>query len=84
MTNERFFTVAYYCDIVLILMQEMLLFTGAIADMMLTSSIKTVHQHIMHIRQPSYCCMKLRSSSVQTYGRPIALILILLIIKYEV
>jgi len=37
-----------------------------IAIVMLTSSSKTVCQHIMHVRQLSYCSVKLRSSSVQT------------------
>jgi len=40
-TNERFLTVAYYRDIVLI--QEMLSFTDAIAVMTLTSSSKMHH-----------------------------------------
>jgi len=69
MTNERFFTVAYYRDIVL--MQKMLSFTGAITVLTLTSSSKTVRQH-MHVRQLSYCSVKQRSSSVRTYGCPIA------------
>jgi len=42
----------------------------------------SMRQHIMHIRQLSYCCKKLRSSSVRPYERPIAPILILLIITY--
>jgi len=62
-TNERFFTVACYRHIAL--MQEMLSFTGAIATVMLTSSSKAVCQHIMHVRQLSYCSV-LRSSSVRS------------------
>jgi len=57
MTNERFFTVAYYRDIVL--MREMLSFTCAIAVVTLTSSSKTVRQHIMHVRQLSCFSVKL-------------------------
>jgi len=63
-------------------MQEMLSFTGAVAIVTLTFSSKTVCQHIMHVRQLSYCSVKLCSSLVRTYGRPIAPILILLIITY--
>jgi len=49
MTNERFFTeLAYYRGIVL-----MLSFTGSVAFVTLTSSSKTVRQHITHIRQLS-------------------------------
>jgi len=40
----------------------------------------SVHKHIVHLRQFSYYSVKLRSSSVWTYGCPIAPILILLII----
>jgi len=47
-------------------MQEILSSTGAIAVMTLTSS----SQHIMHVRQLSYWCMKLRSSSVWTCVTP--------------
>jgi len=78
--NERYFAVAYYPDIVL--MHEMLSFTGAIAVVTLTSSSKTARQHVMHVRQLSYSSVKLRSSSVRTYGYPVAPILILLIITY--
>jgi len=69
----------FYCCILsyVVLMQEMLSFTGAIAVV-----TRTVHQHIMHVRQLSYCSVKLQSSSVRTCGRPIAPILILLIIIY--
>jgi len=52
-------------------MQEMLSFTGVIAVVTLTSSSKAVCQHIMHVRQLSYCSVKLRSSSVWTHGRSI-------------
>jgi len=69
-----------YPDIVL--MQEVVSFTGDIAVVTLTSSSKTVRWHIMYVRQLSSCCVKLRSSSVRTYGRPMAPILILLIIIY--
>jgi len=71
----QIFTVAYYRDIAL--MQEMLSFIGAVAVVMPTSSSKTAHQHIMHVRQLSYCSMKLRSSSIRTCGCPIVPILIL-------
>jgi len=43
-----------------------------------------IFQHIMHVRQLSYCSVKLRSSSVRTYGRPISPILILLIIALSI
>jgi len=63
-------------------MQEMLLFTGALAVMTLTSSSKIVCQHTVHVRQLSYCSVKLGTSSVRTYGRPVSPILILLIITH--
>jgi len=80
MTNERFFTVAYYCDIVL--MQEMLSSTRTIAILMLTISSKTVCQHIVHVRQLSYCSVKLLTSLVCTCDLQLAVVLVLLNTEY--
>jgi len=46
-------------------MQEMLSFTVAVAVVTLTSSSKTVCQHIVHVRQLTYCSVKLLNSWVQ-------------------
>jgi len=76
--QRKSFTVAYYPDIVL--MQEMLSFTGAIAVVTPTSSSKTV---CTSCTSDHWVSVKLRSSSVRTYGSPIAPIFILLLITYE-
>jgi len=78
---RKSFTVAYYRDIVL--MQQMLSFTSAIAILTLTSSCKTVRQHIMHVRQSSYYIQCATQKFIHPdLWPPIAAILILLIIAY--
>jgi len=62
----------------------MLSSTRAIAILMLTSSSKTVCQHIVHITQLSYCSVKLLTLLVWTSDLQSALILVLLNTEYGV